>query len=369
MVALKALLLLLGLLLLLSYHATAALHFRPDGTFTILHISDVHFVDPVNTTTGACPGSRCRCYDLSSEQLPYPCSGANTTALIRRLVATEQPDLVAFQGDLMDGRCLDPEYCLGEVLSTAGGTPFAYILGNHDPFSVAAGPAGIGTRHCAGAPGSCRRQVMEMGASYGHGSLAQLGPPGIHGFGNYLLEVANNNASLEVGLQLFFFDSGSDNDGYNERVPGYDYVWPEQVNWFEQQVKGDGVPALAFMHIPTQEWAEAVAAPGANVTGSHFDGISPSTVNGGLYAGFLNPESGVKAAFCGHDHTNDFCVPYNGVQLCYEGAVGYQAYGKSGYGRRARVTQVRGFGTSIVSWKRLDDGSVVDEQVLWEKKV
>ena len=60
-------------------------------------------------------------------------------------------------------------------------------------------------------------------------------------------------------------------------------------------------------------------------------------------------------------------MPYNGVQLCYEGAVGYQAYGKEGYPRRARVTQVRGFGASIVSWKRLADGSVVDKEVLWSK--
>ena len=348
---------------------TATLNFRPDGTFTILHISDVHFVDPVNTTTGACPDNRCQCYNLGPEQLKYPCAGGNTTALIRRLVATEQPDFVAFQGDLMDGRCLDPDYCLSEVLSAAGGTPFSVILGNHDPFSVATGPAGIGTRHCEGPPGSCRRQVMEMGVNYGGGSLAQLGPPGIHGYGNYLLEVMNTNASRgpdEVGLQMFFFDSGSP-DGYNERVPGYDYVHSDQVDWFQQHAKGDGVTALAFMHIPAREWAEAVAAPGANVSGSHFDVISPSTVNGGLYAGFLDPGSGVKAAFCGHDHINDFCVPYNGVQLCYEGAVGYQAYGKEGYPRRARVTQVRGFGAGIVSWKRLDDGSVVDEEVLWSR--
>ena len=55
------------------------------------------------------------------------------------------------------------------------------------------------------------------------------------------------------------------------------------------------------------------------------------------------------------------------MQLCYEGAVGSQAYGKVGYSRRARGTQVSGFGRgSIRSWKGLDDGSVVDEEVLWE---
>ena len=40
-----------------------------------------------------------------------------------------------------------------------------------------------------------------------------------------------------------------------------------------------------------------------------------------------------------------------------------------GYARRARVTEVRGFGSEIVSWKRLDNsiglGAQEDLQTLW----
>ena len=30
----------------------------------------------------------------------------------------------------------------------------------------------------------------------------------------------------------------------------------------------------------------------------------------------------------GHDHTNDFCAAWQGVQLCYEGSPGFTAYGR-----------------------------------------
>lgn len=46
-----------------------------------------------------------------------------------------------------------------------------------------------------------------------------------------------------------------------------------------------------------------------------------------------------------------------------------QAYGRAGYPRRARVTELRSFGSEVVSWKRLDTsiggGLQEDEQTLW----
>ena len=45
----------------------------------------------------------------------------------------------------------------------------------------------------------------------------------------------------------------------------------------------------------------------------------------------------VKVVFTGHDHGNDFCGELTGIHLCYAGGFGYHAYGKAGWGRRARV--------------------------------
>lgn len=69
---------------------------------------------------------------------------------------------------------------------------------------------------------------------------------------------------------------------------------------------------------------------------------------------------------------NSFCAPYvagdndDELKLCYDGAVGYQAYGKVGYLRRARVTQARGFGKEIATWLRRSDGVVVDNDQIYK---
>lgn len=91
---------------------------------------------------------------------------------------------------------------------------------------------------------------------------------------------------------------------------------------------------------------------------------------------------GVVGGFCGHDHTNDFCAEWQGVQLCYEGSPGFGAYGScqgaTCYQRRARVTELaltpdRSAVATIRSWKRLDGGGsvagpVIDDELLWARE-
>merc|ERR1712050_129485 len=123
-----------------------------------------------------------------------------------------------------------------------------------------------------------------------------------------------------------------------------------------------------FFHVPLEEYFVALHQSGANISGHQNEAVSFSAGEGDLFAA-LKSRNDVKATFCGHDHTNDYCVHYQGIQLCYEGSPGYQAYGKDGWSRRARVTELRKFGAEVWSWKRLDDaipaGTVVDEEMLW----
>jgi len=88
---------------------------------------------------------------------------------------------------------------------------------------------------------------------------------------------------------------------------------------------------------------------------------------------------GVVGGFCGHDHTNDFCAEWQGVQLCYAGSPGFGAYGSctvaTCYQRRVRVTELaltpdRSALATIRSWKRLDGGGsvagpAIDDELLW----
>ena len=88
---------------------------------------------------------------------------------------------------------------------------------------------------------------------------------------------------------------------------------------------------------------------------------------------------GVVGGFCGHDHTNDFCAEWQGVQLCYAESPGFGAYGSctgaTCYQRRVRVIELaltpdRSALATIRSWKRLDGGGsvagpAIDDELLW----
>jgi len=115
------------------------------------------------------------------------------------------------------------------------------------------------------------------------------------------------------------------------------------------------------------------------VCGMMNEHVSCETENSGLFSA-IAADGTVKAVFAGHDHTNDFCAgPLEGVQLCYEGSPGYQGYGccfEAGpskgacLARRARVTEVSGFGAAVRSWKRVDaqpypSEVLIDSQTLW----
>ena len=123
-------------------------------------------------------------------------------------------------------------------------------------------------------------------------------------------------------------------------------------------------------------------SPAHYTVGSHVCSACPSQIS----ADKPNPRTfdvlkagGVVGGFCGHDHTNDFCTQWQGVQLCYEGSPGFGAYGScqgaTCYQRRVRVTEIaltpdRSAVATIRSWKRLDGGGsvagpVIDDELLW----
>lgn len=133
-----------------------------------------------------------------------------------------------------------------------------------------------------------------------------------------------NRSSSATGLRMYFFDSGAADD-YNTRVSGYDYVWANQVDWLmrndESLTKATGfAPALAFMHIPTEEWGVAWNNAAANnkTSGVKQEGIGASTVNGGIIAGMLQVVLSSILAFissCIHFHKYSF-IKINLVCLC-----------------------------------------------------
>ena len=98
---------------------TGRLTFRDDGIFKIVHISDVHY------EIG--PQTPCRA-------VTTPCTAANSTAFIQRLLNAELPDLVVHTGDIVDWATHPSHAGMDDVYGVSIGSklPWAATLGNHD---------------------------------------------------------------------------------------------------------------------------------------------------------------------------------------------------------------------------------------------
>lgn len=275
------------------------------------------------------------------------CSAETTIKFIQRLVEDEKPDMVVFTGDNINGspdgvevyrRVFEPVI--------AAKIPFAAIFGNHDEEGQLN-----------------RRQMIDYISSQPY-SLASPGPDfeSDH-IGNYMLQIQGSNSSA-AAFNLWFVDSGS----YAPWGSGYyDWIQEDQIAWYREQSEqseqaaGRKLDSIAFFHIPTPEWVTASSGP---IVGDFYEGIAAPTFNSGMLPA-MKARGDVRVAAVGHDHINDWCGVWQGIDLCYGGGAGYTTYGKSGFDRRARVYMVHEDG-AIDTWKRLDDEgfSKIDEMRL-----
>ncbi|KAF3783808.1 putative inactive purple acid phosphatase 28 [Nymphaea thermarum] len=351
--------------------ADLPLRFGYDGTFKILQITDMHYAH----------GLRTRCRDVLPSEFRF-CSDLNTTEFVRRLIREERPNFIAFTGDNIFGSSsTDAAESMIEAFAPAieAKIPWAAVLGNHDQEST-----------------MNREELMSFISSMDF-SVSQVNPfvdnlssldgrfIEIDGFGNYHVQINGASGSGLANtsiVNLYFLDSGDIST--IPGIRGYGWIKESQLTWLHNLSNSlqivqtmnywvDPPPALAFFHIPIPEVRELWYS---GFVGQFQEGVASSPVNSGVLNTFV-AMGDVKGVFMGHDHKNDFCGKINGIWLCYGGAVGYHAYGKAGWPRRARIISIeleRGqkewMGVKqIRTWKRLDDGKMrqIDTQVLWEK--
>jgi len=328
---------------------TCKLAFKEDGTFKILHLSDVHY------RIGNDPEEPCR--DVDKADIPYSQYGSkNTTDFIRRLIELEQPDLVVHTGDIIDGDTHTASQGMEDLygVSSGEGVLWAATMGNHDDDSDLS-----------------RDQVMDYILSLpgGVSSRNALGPgegEATESYGNFYLEIFRSTEDAQPSFRTFHLDANTNNVSINS----------QQVDWFRSTAAAlkeqTTTPALAFFHIPLKEYYQVVMEQ--ELCGEVREPISFNGQSGLFEA--LVEDGSVKATFVGHDHTNDFCGELQGIQLCYEGSPGFQGYGHCNVlgndcvKRRARVTEIRDFGSTVNSWKRTEgttypETAVIDHEVLW----
>ena len=297
------------------------LRFGSDGKFKIVQFTDVHWVAG----------------NPASEE---------ASVRMNEVLEAEKPDFVIYTGDLIYGRPATEglDKALEPVVSR--NIPFAVTWGNHDDEQ-----------------GMTREQLSDYIQAKPNNLTGTV--EGLPGVTNYILPVRSSDGAKDAAV-MYVLDCHS----YSGRkdVKGYDWIKPEQVEWFRRESAGytdrnggKPLPALAFFHIPLPEYNQAAQDEKALLIGTRKEKACAPALNTGLFAAML--EAGdVMATFVGHDHVNDYVVNWYGMLLCYGRFTG----GKTVYhdipgGNGARIIELtegeRGFRT----WIRLKDGKVINE--------
>lgn len=202
--------------------------FHSDGTLKIMQIADLHY----SVGTG-----ECRDTDIEG------CVGdANTAAWLAEALDAENPDLVVFSGDQLNGQ--RTSYDARSVLAKFAKPviereiPWCAVFGNHDSEIYAD-----------------RDYQMKTLENMPY-SLSRAGPKSVDGVGNYYIKLHSSDASNMHIFTLYFLDSHA----YQKRTlpwvkPDYDYLKTSQIDWYrnvsssikpiERPFKPDGADDLS----------------------------------------------------------------------------------------------------------------------------
>lgn len=246
--------------------------------------------------------------------------------IMREALKKCTPDLVVLLGDNTVADTLEEHEVLIERVTAPMrelGIPYAAIFGNHDDQSDSV----------------TKEELLEIYRKYD--CISYDAAPEIYGCGNFNLPIMSSDGT-QVKLNLWFFDSGSDNP--DEAVGGYDYVRKDQIEWYKQTAAelkeangGKTVPALNFQHIILPqvydvlypEFSFDLGKASNNYNGKYYSLIPRF----GSYTGFVyeppqppyNDVDGeleafkevgdIMASFSGHDHVNSFTANVDGIDL------------------------------------------------------
>lgn len=286
-----------------------SLTFNKDGNFKIVQFTDLHWYE-------------------KSEKTPV------NVQTIERTLSLEKPDFVVITGDIVTAS--PEEEGWNHLASTIEkyNTPWTVTFGNHD-------------------------QENDLKKEYTYQMLKKypnfVGEKGnVYGVGNFSIPVYDRKG--KISSVLYFLDS---NDYTKSPLLGsYDWVKSDQIAWFCKQSdeyalknQGNPIPSLAFFHIPLQEYNFVLQDPAT--VGEKGEEVSPSEVNSGLFASFLEKKN-VMGAFVGHDHENNFIGIHKNIALAYGNCSGADAYGKLPRGGRVIVLKENKF--SFESWVNNSQG-------------
>lgn len=266
------------------------LKFNADGRFRIIQFTDTHIGN-----------------------MPFHEDDYRTFKLIRDALATFDADLIVHTGDLIWSDGVKDAHIVFEKLLEVfaeAHKPMAITFGNHDAEEIV-------TR------ADLRRIFQEVVP----GAVDKQNSFIIEDRESYTVEIKSSQGE-QVERVLYFIDSGADAP---LEIGTYDWLRPEQVNWFKETAdkyrQGHGqAKNIIFQHIPLPEYWQAAENILDGVNHETNEAISAPHLNTGLFANMVL-DGETWGMFVGHDHENNFDGLHHGIHLVYGNVSGYQTYG------------------------------------------
>lgn len=296
------------------------LTYDENGNFRILQLTDLHW------TSGS---KNC----------------AKTEDVIRKLVASKDPDIIMITGDVVTARPAKKGW--EELISIFNSLkiPYMVLMGNHDPEYMQRNDIYAllekSPYYC------CENEPEAVVSDPNHVARKERI---VNGRGNGALPIYKLG-SEKISTVLYCFDS---NNYTHDKVLGhFDWIRANQLEWYLSESRkytsmnaGTPVPSYAFLHIPLREYHQIDRKPGTygNVRQAKVLG---SDVNSGLFAAFLDMRD-VKGVFCGHDHHNDYIGIYKGIALAFGRTTGLDAQSLLSCG--GRVIDLHNFGSDFSTY-------------------
>lgn len=281
----------------------------------------------------------------------------NSTEVMDTIIASEpNVDFVVYLGDQLTGNNIGDNatsYWQRVVRPCLdSGRPWAAVMGNHDDMPLES--SGV---H---APQSTtpRAELLAYDQTFALSHTQSYFQDSNGGVSNYYILVKDPSNAFRVQAIMWFFDTGG--GSVSETVA------LDTIEWFEstdQEIKeslNQEYPpvGLAFFHIPTQEYADALNSN--ECWGSLFDDdISPTPNNTGLISSLESHN--ISWTFSGHNHGNDWCCKYNAMNLCYARHTGHGGYGS--WTRGSRIVEIQSgmpprLYPLVETWVRLENGTL-----------
>lgn len=244
---------------------------------------------------------------------------------VKTLVEKTSPDLITVSGDLAWAGHFEAYRKLTELLDSCG-IPWAPVFGNHD---------------IQGGQEKLRQAAKILKA--GKHCLFEEGDPTL-GCGNYVIRIEQDGRFIHGLIMMDSHDRKEYTGEDGKTVLEWADIETSQFPWYREQIgmlKDAGAKeSTLIMHIPLYTYREAAKAafvPGVDpktlapdctfkdgcfnkgfegAFGTMYEGIASYPADNGFFD-LIEECAHTKTVLAGHDHVNNFSIPYRGVRLIY----------------------------------------------------